>query len=111
MPAIEDQGDVNVDDIAVAEGLSIGKAMADDVVQRRADRFAVATVIERRRVGPMRHGELEHQIVESFGTSARLNVARKHIKGLRGEQSSLPHASEGILAMNLDLACFAARRF
>ena len=39
MPAVDDQGDVDIDDVAVAQRLVVGDAVADDMVDRGADRL------------------------------------------------------------------------
>src|SRR5690606_26389236 len=51
MPAIEDQGVVDIDDVAFAQRLVVWDAVTDDVVDRGADRFGVAAVEQRRRIG------------------------------------------------------------
>jgi cobalamin biosynthesis protein CbiD len=64
MPAIEDIGHVDIDDVAVAQRFRIGNAVADDMVDRRADRLAIAAIVERRREGAMVHAEFKRQLVE-----------------------------------------------
>ena len=46
MPAIEDDGDVYVDDVAILKGFIAGYAMANDVVDGGADGLWEAFVVE-----------------------------------------------------------------
>ena len=46
MPAIDDQRHVDVDDVAVAQRLVVGNAVADDMVDRGADRLGIAAIVE-----------------------------------------------------------------
>ena len=64
MPAVDNQRHVDIDDVAVAQRLWSWNAVADDVVDRGADRMREAAVVERRRAAPVVHGEFEHQVVE-----------------------------------------------
>ena len=57
-------------------GLSVGNAVADDMVDRGADRLAVAAIVERRRIGVVRHREIEDELVERLGGDARAAPAR-----------------------------------
>ena len=44
MPAVEDEGDVDVDDVAFLQRLFAGNAVADHVIDRGAGRFLVAAI-------------------------------------------------------------------
>src|SRR4029079_568451 len=44
VPAVEDQGYVDIDDVTFLEWLFVGDAVADDVVDRGADRLAIAAI-------------------------------------------------------------------
>src|ERR1700731_2888853 len=44
VPAIEDQGHVDVDDVAVPEWFAVGHSVANDMVDRGADRFAITAI-------------------------------------------------------------------
>ena len=44
MPAIQDDGDVNIDDVAIGQHAVPGNAMADHVIDRSAGRFRVAPI-------------------------------------------------------------------
>ncbi len=111
VPAVDDEGDVDVDDVAVLQRLAIGQAVADDVVEGGANRFAVAPVVERGGIGAVRHREVEHQPVEVVGQRAWMDVRGQHVEGGGGELAGAAHAGEGVGAVQLDLARLAARRF
>src|SRR3546814_4071143 len=47
VPTVDDDGDVDVDDVAVVETLVVaGNAVADDVVHRGADRLGEAAIVQ-----------------------------------------------------------------
>src|SRR6185437_8835309 len=46
MPAIQNDGDVDIHDIAVVQRLVVGNAVTDDVVDRGADRVTVAAIAQ-----------------------------------------------------------------
>ena len=71
VPAIEDQGDVDIDDVALLERLVARDAVADDVIDRGAGRLAVAAVHQGRRRRAVVQRELEHQPVDLLGRYAR----------------------------------------
>src|SRR6266436_607449 len=48
VPAVEDEGDVDVDDVALLERLLARNAVADHVIDRGAGRLAVAAIHQRR---------------------------------------------------------------
>ena len=60
MPAIKDQRDVDVDDVALFERLLARDAVTDDVIDGRASRFLIAAVHERRRQRVMIEGIIQH---------------------------------------------------
>src|SRR5262249_62349306 len=49
VPPVEDEGDVDVDDVALLERLLARNAWADHVIARLAGRFAIAAIHQRRR--------------------------------------------------------------
>ena len=62
--------DVDVDDVAVAEGVIVGNAVARDVVDGRADGLGKAAVAERRRVGVQPHAAVMRDGVDPIGGHA-----------------------------------------
>ena len=73
VPAVDDQRHVDIENVAVAQRLLVGNAVTDDVVDRGADRFAIAAIIERGRIGVVVAGELEDEPVEAGGRHPRLD--------------------------------------
>ena len=59
MPAVEDQRHVDIDDVALLQRLGVGNAVADDVIDRRADGLGEAAIVERRGDGAVLDGEVE----------------------------------------------------
>ncbi len=108
MPAVDDQGDVDIDDVALAHRLVVGNAVADDVVDGGADRLAVAAIVERGGIGAMVHRELEGEIVKALGRDAGLHLGREHVERERGQAAGLAHGGEIFRAVQFDLACLAA---
>ena len=108
VPAVEDERDVDIDDVAFTERLVVGDAVADDVIDRGADRLAIAAIVERGWVGAMVHGELEGEIVEPRGGDARLDLVHEHVERLRRQAARLAHALEIRRPVQLDLAGLAA---
>ena len=89
MPAILDHGDVDIDDVAVLQDLGIaGNAMADHVVDRRADRLREAVVAD---VGRDRLLHVDNVLVadpvQLFGGHARLHERGDHVQHL-GRQAA-----------------------
>ena len=101
VPAIDDQRDVDVDDVAIAQRLRPGNAMANDVIDRRADRLGVAAIIERRRKCVVGDGELEDQIVETLRGHTGLDVRGQHIECGRRELPCLAHGGKRFRPMQL----------
>ena len=60
----------DVDDVALAQRLVARDAVADDVVDRGADRVAVALVEQRRRDGAAAERELAHHVVDELRPTA-----------------------------------------
>ncbi len=64
VPAIDDEGDVDIDDVAFLQRAIAGHAVADHVIDRGAGRIAVAAVHQRRRIGAMAEGEVADEFVD-----------------------------------------------
>ena len=71
MPAIDDEGHVDVDDVALAQRLLVGNAVADDVVDGGAARLAVAAIVEGGGHRAVIEPEGEDEIVDRLGGHAR----------------------------------------
>ena len=110
MPVIEDQGHVDIEDIAVAQRLVRRDAVADHVVDRRTGRLAVAAVHQRGRHGAMVLAELVDQAVDPFGGHSGLDLRDQHVEALGGQPAGPAHAFECGRPVDLDLPGFAQRR-
>ena len=108
MPAINDQGHVDIDDVTITERLFIGNAVADDVVDGGADGFAKTPIAQRGRVGVVGHGEVERHFVEREGGDSGLNFSRQHVQSFSRKPAGLAHSGKGSLSVKLDLAGSAA---
>ena len=79
MVAVLDHGDVDIDDVAVLELLVGRNAVADDVVDRGADRARKTAVIERRRHHALLvDHEIVADVVELLGGNAGLDMRLDH---------------------------------
>ena len=103
VPAIDDQRHVDIEDVAFFERAGARDAVTDHVIERGADRFGEAPIIERGGDGAMIHGELEHELVERLGGDAGLDLIDQEIEHLGHEPARLGHAGEGVGAVKLDL--------
>src|SRR5690606_17931722 len=85
VPAVNDQRDVDIDDVALAQRLVVGDAVADDVVDRRAGRPRIAAIAERRWDGVVRHGEIIDETVDGVGGDTGTDDLDKRVEALRHE--------------------------
>ena len=98
MPAVFDHGDVHVDDIALFQGLVIGNAMADLVVDGGADRLGVGLVASTRVVQRGGNGLLHvhdvvvGQFVDFVGGDAGFDKRRQIVQNFGGQPASQAHA-------------------
>ena len=98
VPAVLDDGDVDVDDVAVLQRPIVRNAVADLVVDRCADRLGVGRVAGRRVV--QRRGDaalhihdvLVRELVELVGRDAGLHVWREHVQHFGSQLAGDPHA-------------------
>jgi hypothetical protein len=54
------------------------------------------------------HGKIKAEFIQCLGCHTWFDEWHEKIKRLGGELASFAHASKGVWAMQLDLACFAA---
>lgn len=109
VPAVEDVGDVDVDDVAILQRLVVGDAMADDMIDRGAGRLGVAAVVESRRQRAMIHAELENETIYGVGGDAGRNHRHQFVEAARREVACLAHAGKTFLAIEADLAGVSER--
>ena len=97
VPPVLDHRDVDVDDVARLELLVARDPVADDVVDRRADRRRIRTMARGRVVERRRHDVLHVDLmvvrdaVELPGRDARLHVRREIVEQLRREAARHAH--------------------
>jgi hypothetical protein len=91
---------VDVEDVALAQRLVVRDAVADDVIDRGADRLGVAAVVERRRVGAVVHGELEGEPVEDLRRHTRADMLDQQIEPFGDQPAGVAHALEGLRAVD-----------
>ncbi len=104
VPAVDDHGDVDVDDVALAQRLVAGDAVADHMVGRDADRLGVAAIAQAGRQGAVIEDELARQVVQAFGRHAGLDVGDQHIQAFGRQPAGDAHAFEVFGGVNLDAA-------
>ena len=95
VPAVEDHGHVDIEDVALHQPPVAGDAVADDMVDRGADRFRKAAVVERRRDRVVIDDEPVAQPVELAGGDPGADIGGDEVERLGGEHPGPPHAFEG----------------
>ena len=102
MPAIENWGDVDVDDVPVLQRLVAGDAVADDMVDRGAATLGKATIAEggRHSSGLERHPAYDVVELASRHTGNHLGCQRVEYGGRK--LASTPHPFEPFRSMELD---------
>jgi len=104
VPAVDDDGDVDIGDVALTQDPVAGDAMADDVVGRDAGGLAIAAIEEAGGDGAMVEDELSRQVVQMLGRDARDHVGGEHVQALGGQLAGLAHALEALGSVDADLA-------
>ena len=104
MPAVDDDGVVDVDDVALLQNLVAGNAVADDVVDRGADGLLIALVAEAGRQGSVVEGELADAVVQFARGHAGDHPGGDHVQRLTHQTPGRAHALPGLVAlMDADL--------
>jgi hypothetical protein len=104
VPAIEDHGDVDIEDVALHQPPVARDTVTDDMVDRGADRFREAAVVERRRDRIVIDDEPVAQPVEVAGGDPGTDMRSDEVERLGGENSRPPHAFECFRPVDLDPA-------
>src|SRR5690606_27795129 len=102
VPAVDDDGVVDVDDVAGLENLVPRNAGADDVVDRGADGLLVALVAEAGGQAAVVEGELADAVVDLAGGDAGPDVFGDHVERLGDQTAGLAHALEGLVVVDAD---------
>src|SRR3954451_13576647 len=104
VPAVDDEGDVDIDDVAFLQRAVAWHAVADHVVDGGAGRIAVAAIHQRRRIGAVAEGEVADEFVDLRGRKALLDHVGELIKASGNQRACLAHAGKGARSVQLDLA-------
>jgi hypothetical protein len=96
-------GDVNVDDVPVVDQRVVGDPVADDLVQRGAQRLRVTAVAERAGVGTVADQEVMADLVQVVGRDARGHRRSDRLQGLRGEPAGDPHTGNDLGRLDVRL--------
>nr|ABZ09831.1 hypothetical protein ALOHA_HF4000APKG8L7ctg1g6 [uncultured marine microorganism HF4000_APKG8L7] len=102
VPAVEDDGHVDVEDVALGQALGARDSVTDHMVDGGADGFGEAAVVERRGNGVARGGEVVAQEVECIRRHARHDVGRDGVERFGREPPGAAHGRELLRPVNLD---------
>src|SRR5258706_12803516 len=94
VPAIEHDGHVDVEDVAVFQGPVARDAVTDDVIDRGAERVAIAAIAETGRQRAVRDRVFVGDLVERGGGYAGPHFRDEEIEHFGGEPSGVAHALE-----------------
>ena len=94
MPAVQDHGDVDIDDVAVAQRLVVGNAVADDMIDGGADGVAIAAIAQAGGNGAMGDDVVIGHLVQLGGGDARLHQRHQQVQHLGGQAAGPAHALE-----------------
>jgi beta-galactosidase len=102
--AADEPGDVDVDDVALPHDRVVRDAVADDLIQRGAQRLGVAPVTECRGVRAAGDEEVVTDFVKVVRRDPRLHVAAHFGEGLRRDLPGRPHAFDRVRVLDIGLA-------
>ena len=108
VPAIEDHGDVDVEDVAFEEAAVAGDAVTDDVVDRDAGGFGIAAIAQRGGDGAVGDDVIVADLVEIAGHGAGADVRGDHVEGFGGQAAGGAHWGEVLEGVDYDASLFAA---
>ncbi|MNN46538.1 hypothetical protein D3C81_1609220 [compost metagenome] len=87
-----DHRDVDIDDVAILQRFVVGDAVADDVVDRGADRLGEALVVQRRGNGLLHVDDVVvADAVQFVGSDAGLDVFADHFQHFGGQAAGDAH--------------------
>ena len=111
VPAVEDHGHVDIDDVAVAQRLIGGHAVTDDMVDRGAQGVAVTAITQARRQRAVADGVIVGELVEMGRGHARFHFRHQQVEHLGRQPSGPPHALEVLFRVQGHREMSAARGF
>ena len=107
VPAVEDRGDVDVDDVAVLERAVARNAVADDMVDRGAAALRIAAIAERRGDGAGVERHPVDDVVQLLGGDAGDDMGDERVEDVGGEPAGGAHAGKAFGPVQLDRAVAA----
>ncbi len=102
--AADVRGDVDIDNVTVGHNRVVRNAVADDLVQRCAERFRVTAVTKRARIGAVVDQELVADPVQFVGRHPGLDVPADLGQSLGRDPASDPHRRDGLGVLDIGLA-------
>jgi len=94
VPAIDNQGDIDIDNITVAQGLFIGYAVAHHMIDRGAHGMAIAAKKQGCGNGAMFMGKFERHAIQLGGGHAGHHLGGQHIESLGRQPTGGAHAGK-----------------
>ena len=94
MKAMLEHGDVDIDDVSVLQGYRIRHSVADDLVDRSANRLGISMVADASGDRITAQDEVIGDAVEFFGRDAGAHVLAGVLKGFGSEATGLFHESD-----------------
>ena len=104
VPAVDNRGHVDIDDIALVQFLVAGDAVAHDMVDRGAAAVGETAIAERRGHGAGGKGLLAHEIVELASGHAGHHQRYQRVEYFGGQSAGAAHALEPFGPVQLDRA-------
>lgn len=89
--AVEEGGDIDVEDVTGLHHGGIRDSVADDLVQARAAGFLEPEVAERGRVGPVLHEHVVHHLVDVVRRHSGFGGLTGGLQRQSGDAARLPH--------------------
>ncbi len=102
MPAVQNERDIDIEDVAFDEHARTRYAMADNMVERSAAGLRVAPVVQGCRHRIVLHGEVEDDFVDGVRCHARPDDIHKEVESGGDKGACAAHAFEGIRPMESD---------
>ena len=102
VPAINDHGNVDVDDVAVLECLVGWNAVADDVVDRNAAGMRITAIADRCRHSAGSKDEIAHPIIEVERHGTGHDMRHQHVERRSGESPGATHPGKAGLTVQTD---------
>ncbi len=100
MPAIQDDGHIDIDDVGLQQPPVARDAVADDVVDAGADGFREAAIVQRGGLRVMGKDEVMAQAIQLGRGDAWAHMGCDHIQAFRRQAARGTHADEILRGVN-----------